>query len=225
MVGMAVTPPAHKEAQMGSLNDYFGTNVEAEFTDWFRDEFVPEVKAGYGDDTELSFVLLAQGIDADWRDPMAAVDMIVSSGEGDTFDGEEGLVMNVIGKLRFYLRTGRNSVDALTRPDLVESGDFPWEGAGEYLDYEGGVSGGKQESDWRWYMRCIEKLIELKSAAVKQWIKRSADKVNREPGEKFLRFDFEQIARELELTTGALDDPANYTEPPVGAFGSQRHVG
>ena len=166
----------------------FGIDISDQMYVWFLDVKVPLIRTNYGEDTDLACIILKQGHGLSWDDPaekiLAAVELgLISGEESDKFTGPEGLLMNVVGKIRFYLRTGRNSVEALTRPDLVEPGDFPFEGAGEYRGYEGGVSGGRQESDWRWFCEIVDRYIELRVAAAKPAIE--ACKARR-PGWKYL---------------------------------------
>ena len=82
------------------------------------------------------------------------------------------------------------SSEARNRPDLVEPGDFPWEGAGVYRGYLGGVSGFKEESDWWTYCRIVDKLIELRAAVGQRAIQASKDRVE---GMKYMEGDLPDV--------------------------------
>lgn len=113
------------------------------------------------------------GLMHDWRHPQGFEMIVAHIGDEGVATAENGTYDNVKGKLRFVLRTGMDSVMAETRQDFVCPGDFPWEGAGEYEGYIGGVSGLAKEEDWEMYCKCIDKLIELLTKVISKAMERS----------------------------------------------------
>lgn len=147
----------------------FGVDIDAELLDWWYEEYLPELRRRHGDDINVATVVLDPMMYdlLDWERSLAQELYRLVSGDRDSevFAGEVGLVANIGGKLAFVLRTGLDSLEAEKRPDLVEPGDFPWEGAGTYRGYKGGTSGLAKESDWRVFMDVVDKTIELRAAA------------------------------------------------------------
>ena len=133
--------------------------VMKRFSTWFRTAGKAEFKNKYGQDAELSLVILRQGFVHDWRDPLK--EAAVWSTDFDKGDGEGGFVMNVERKLHFSLRTGLNSVEARYNKHLILPGDFPYQGAGWHRGFTGGVSGLKEESDWWVFCFCVDRHGDL----------------------------------------------------------------
>lgn len=156
---------------------YFGEEVDIALQNWFIDEFSSVLRQKYGEGAEVSVVIVDPK--SNWQQPLPSY---ISCGNADD-PRYSDLVENVEHKLRFVLRTGLNSSEAATRPDLVEPGDFPYEGAGYYRGYCGGASGLNEESDWWVFRRTVDKLIELRALAASPAIAASK---NRVPGMKFM---------------------------------------
>jgi hypothetical protein len=129
---------------------------------WFTDEFLPEFYEKYGQGAEIAVVILRNDVTPSWTNPIErdTVALILSN---VTDDRHYELVENVAGKLRFMLRTSRPSADARHRPDLLEAGDFPFEGAGIYMNRRGGASGLMEESDWWVFKRVVEKYNAMRA--------------------------------------------------------------
>jgi hypothetical protein len=147
-----------------NLSNVFGVNVHGMFMDWFNGEFT-EMFEGRFPGKGMTLVILDTDdiieLERHWRDPMGRAMIVAHIGDKETAVTNNGTMQNVEGKLRFVLRTGRNSVDAETQQDLVSPGDFPWEGAGHYRNNIGGVSGLAKEEDWEMLCICVDKLIDL----------------------------------------------------------------
>jgi hypothetical protein len=160
--------------------EYFGEEIDVALQNWLMDEFKAVLHRKYGEDAEVGVVILDPAASYSWQNRIAGD--YISCGNADDPRYSE-LVENVEHKLRFVLRTGLNSSEATIRPDLVEPGDFPYEGAGFYRGYCGGASGLNEETDWWVFRRTVDKLIELRSAAAAPAIAASKGRV---PGMKFM---------------------------------------
>lgn len=148
------------------------------FTDWFINEGVPEFKAKYGD-ADFSLVILDPCEEHNWREPLAKVPLALLCTDYRLATQKGGTLENVDRKMRFCLRNKLNSVEAQHRRGLVIAGDFPWEGAGWYEGFLGGVSGqDKGSDDWQIFCRCIDKLIELNTAFIEPRIEASDEDTN-----------------------------------------------
>jgi hypothetical protein len=98
----------------------------------------------------------------DWRNPLDHVLLqAVIWGDVDAGMAPDGTMENVGGKLRFVLREGMDSVEAETSLHLVQPGDFPWQGAGTYRGFTGGVSGRTKREDWLIFCHLVDHLIDL----------------------------------------------------------------
>lgn len=163
----------------------FGVDVGAQLRTWFRDVYLPDLHKKFGESSEIVVCILDPTLPHDWRNPLTNLAYrLVGSSDPEHADGAEGLCANIAGKLAFYLRTGLASRLAESRPDLVEPGDFPHEGAARYRNYHGGASGLPcGADDWEVYCDCVDKLIELRAAAAATAIQESRDRV---PGRKYL---------------------------------------
>jgi hypothetical protein len=149
--------------------DYFGDTI----TDWV-DELDPYfsqmMKEEYNGASAAALILLPGRLPR-WTDIGSSSETETLSLDvplirlvvGDDDDRVAELAVNVEHKLRFVLRTGLDSSEAVTRPDLVEPGDFAFAGAGHYRGYTGGVSGLKQESDWWVFCRLVDRLIGIRT--------------------------------------------------------------
>lgn len=147
------------------LENFFGVNVRSQFEAYVDSpEFDAWLKANTNGSDPVSFAVLEnrQRDDWHWTAPLrnCTFRYVVSGYVGKGME-PDGTMENVERKLRFVLRTGLNSVEARTRPDLIQPGDFPHEGAGTYRGYTGGVSGRKAPEDWRIFCHLVDKLIEL----------------------------------------------------------------
>jgi hypothetical protein len=162
------------------LANYFGIDVSARFDGWFRTDFADMIKARFGMDKIMSLIILDPDDACDalvnWREPLRNAMITADIGSADRVTSPTGTRNNVCGKLRYVLRTGRNSVEAETSHGSRREGDFPWEGAGIYypagsgLTYIGGVSGLAKEEDWEMFVHCVEQLhgmIVMVDAAAK----------------------------------------------------------
>ena len=147
-----------------NLHNVFGVNVHDMFMDWFDGEFA-EMFEGRFPDKGMTLVVLKNDnlveLEQNWRYPQGFELIVAHMGDEAVATTKDGTYDNVKGKLRFVVRTGRNSVAAETQQNLVQPGDFPWEGAGNYMGYIGGVSGLAKEEDWEMFCICVDKLIEL----------------------------------------------------------------
>lgn len=154
---------------MPNLESYFGVNVHEEFTRYLVSvEFQKWLDTNYpGDTPSISFALFNNDFRSewDWRDPFGNLNHLHGMWViwGDTADAmaPDGTMNNVESKLRFVLREGLDSVEAETNLHLVQPGDFPWQGAGTYRGFTGGVSGRKKREDWLIYCHLINHLIDL----------------------------------------------------------------
>jgi hypothetical protein len=167
---------------------HFGVNVKQQLIDWIEGEFAAELVAKYGEGNTDFFVMVAPAGSMSYLLSYLADDLdallVYGHGDPELMQGDEGLEANVTHKMCFVARTGLPSSEACIRPDLVEPGDFPWEGAGVYRGYFGGVSGLKEESDWWVFRRIVDKLIELRAAVGQQAIQASKDRL---PGMKYMK--------------------------------------
>ncbi|HSX41155.1 MAG TPA: hypothetical protein VLF21_00760 [Candidatus Saccharimonadales bacterium] len=165
------------------MSERFGLLIQRQLDTWFHQVMVPNLQQKYGDDVEVSVVILDPARVPDPSDPCSTGLYFVSVGDETRISAEEGLTDNVDHKLRFVLRTGLPSSEAALRPDLVEPGDFPWAGAGTYRDYTGGASGLKEESDWWVFCRVVDHVIHLRTDAALRPIQACKE---RRPGWKYL---------------------------------------
>ncbi len=168
---------------------HFGVDVKQQLIDWIEGEFAAELVAKYGKGNTDFWVTICPPATLTYISTLSDAEMesmLIEYGHGsaEEMEGEEGLQENVERKLTFVARTGLPSSEARNRPDLVERGDFPWEGAGIYRGYFGGVSGFKEESDWWAFCRIVDKLIELRVAVGQRAIKASKDRL---PGMKYMK--------------------------------------
>lgn len=156
-----------------------GVNVLRMFMDWFEGEFTDEFIASFPKAGGMTLVVLNTESIVDqaqtWRHPQGFEMIVAHIGDAAVATAKEGTYDNVKGKLRFVLRTGEDSVMAESRQDMVQVGDFPYEGAGFYEGYTGGVSGLAKEDDWKMYCKCIDKLIELLIKVISKAIERSKE--------------------------------------------------
>ncbi len=175
------------------LTNHFGIDVARQFADWFDGEFAERFAKRFPDKTMTLIVLDPDQLISSclhWEDPKKHIvlDGYLGSWEGVMKAG--GTWENVLGKLRYVLRTMENSVEAETDYINLRPGDFPWEGAGEYKGFTGGVSGLAKEEDWEIFCFCVDKLFELitrvgQAAAIKTEQLRKAP--DADPRAKYLR--------------------------------------
>lgn len=176
---------------------YFDVDVMEEFRRWWHTEGAAEYEAKYGN-TAMAFVVLNPASTSYYiverpLDESLYELLVAPRGTGaDEFDalfsGPTGLLNNVAGKLRFVIRTGQNSVQAETQEWLLEPGDFPFEGAGIYRGFTGGVSGLANQDNWKVFCWLIDKFVEIRRAAARAAIERmkNRDKTNDDPLIKYL---------------------------------------
>lgn len=158
------------------LKNVHGVNVLKMFMDWFNGDFTDEfVRRFPGKGMTLVVLKTDELIEMqqNWRYPQGFEMIVAHIGDEAIATATNGNYENVLHKLHFVLRTGEDSVLAEDRPDLVRPGDFPWEGAGMYEGYVGGVSGLAKVDDWEMYRKCIDKLIELLSDVIGAAMERS----------------------------------------------------
>lgn len=144
----------------------------AELNEWFDGEFTRDFHEKYGDEAEISVVIFDGSINGN---PVPGWQRGI--GTDAKIDGPEGLTSNVLHKGRFVLRTGLDSSEARNHPELVEPGDFPWEGAGTYRGKKGGASGLNEESDWWVFRRVVDKYWEIRANVGQRGIQASKDRV------------------------------------------------
>lgn len=163
----------------------FGVDVDRQVLNWWEG-YKSTVRQRYGDGANVMVYVLDPTRDHEWRMPLAGwLYRLVSSAED-----LDGLMTNIAGKLQFCLRTGLNSVEAEKRFDLLEPGDFPWEGAGFYRGYVGGASGLNKESDWRVFCEVVDQVIVYRAAAAARAVEASRAKV---PDWKYLDGDLAEL--------------------------------
>lgn len=162
---------------MIDLKDIFGVNVEAQFLTWFYGEYATDVEQRH-EGRGVTLVLLGApnrlSLIDEWDSPLECAEFVAHIGDVEAARADNGTLQNVEGKLRFFLRTGVRWTEEDPPIHLVEEGDFPWEGAGEYRGFIGGMSGlpgGKL--DWDDFTRCVDKLIELIAAVTSAAIERA----------------------------------------------------
>lgn len=154
---------------MPNLEDYFGVNVHEEFTNYLvSPELQKWLDTNYpGAHPSISFALLNNDFRSEWnwRNPLGNVDhvLIQSVIWGDVSAGlaPDGTMENVDAKLHFVVREGLDSVEAETHLYLVQPGDFPFQGAGTYRGFTGGVSGRTKREDWMIFCHLVDYLIDL----------------------------------------------------------------
>jgi hypothetical protein len=152
---------------MPNLEDYFGVNIDAEFNAYIDSEaFQAWLDEHYPGTDAISFALLNNDFRSEWnwRNPLNRAHTLFSSviwGDVATAMAPDGTMENVGSKLRFVLREGKDSVEAETLKHLVQPGDFPWQGAGTYRGFTGGVSGRTKREDWLIFCHLVDHLISL----------------------------------------------------------------
>ncbi len=165
---------------MLNLRNHFGINVERKFLDWFRGEFATEFAERFPGKGITLVILDPDNLFQaclDWRTPLAHEILLGVLGDPKASNEPGGTYNNVVGKLMYVLRTNTyHSLDAETDYVMLRPGDFPWEGAGMYKEFLGGVSGLAKQDDWAVYCQCIDKLRELLEAVGKK-AKETADEL------------------------------------------------
>lgn len=152
------------------LTNHFGINVEKRFKNWFHGEFADYFAVRFPDQT-MTLVILdpdrAISSSLDWDKPEKHAMIILYQGPKRYHAKPGGTLENVYGKLRYVLRVFDDSIrsELAIEDDRLRPGDFPWEGAGWYFACFGGVSGLSKEEDWEMFCLCVDKLMELLSAA------------------------------------------------------------
>lgn len=153
---------------MPDLDDYYGVDVGEALNRYIHSEgFGAWLDATYpGDHPSISFVTLNNDFRSewDWRNPLNPAHIQFSWviwGDFDAAMAPDGTMQNIEGKLRFVLRENMNSVEAETMKYLVQAGDFPFQGAGTYKGFTGGVSGRSKREDWQIYCHLIDYLVDL----------------------------------------------------------------
>jgi len=166
---------------------YFGVPVNDQLAAWIDDEFAHQLSVKYDRDIAFAVKINTAGALCGVHESSSLPPVFQHIyGERAKSENPEGYLDNIDGKLRFVYRTGLPSSEARNRPDLLEPGDFPAEGAGTYRGYTGGVSAFKEETDWWVFCRIVDKLIELRSSAANSAIVASKSK-DRKPGQKYLQ--------------------------------------
>lgn len=163
---------------MLDLTNHFGIDVEKKFIDWFHGKFATEFAERFPDKKGISLVILDPDnivkVRAEWSDPLANAILVSYLGDQEAHTKADGTLQNVAGKLSFCLRGGYTHSRQAEESFLwVRPGDFPWEGAGEYRGFYGGVSGLDKADDWAVYQQCIGKLIEILEAVGKKALERT----------------------------------------------------
>lgn len=143
---------------------YFGMNIDYGLGRWVRNVLGPSVVNKYGKDTAFVAVILPTsarvGGDVD-----ELMEQAIVISYGHVKEGPQGLQENVLHKLQWCLRTGMNSAEANYHPELLEEGDYPYEGAGCHRGFWGGVSGLHEESDWWVFKQIVDQLIGMRLSA------------------------------------------------------------
>lgn len=157
---------------MLDLTNHFGINVQEKFLSWFHGDFAKEFAERFPG-KGITLVILDPDNTLlaclDWHTPLAHQIFVGVLGDPKASNEPGGTYNNVAGKLMYVLRTGSyESRAAETDYAMLRPGDFPWEGAGLYQDFLGGVSGLDKEDDWAVYCQCIDKLRELLEAVGKK---------------------------------------------------------
>lgn len=164
----------------------YGGDLTLLMEEWFDAVFLPEFYKKYGEDADIAVVILRTGVTIDTFELHADSGALILSNANA--DRTQELTANVAGKLRFVLRTGRPSSDARHRPDLLEAGDFPFEGAGTYMNRTGGASGLMEESDWWVFKRVVEAYNKFRAGLVMPAVEAcvNRDRSQPETSDKFL---------------------------------------
>ncbi|MDQ5944314.1 MAG: hypothetical protein QG658_381, partial [Patescibacteria group bacterium] len=137
---------------------------------WFHGEFAEYFAARFPDQT-MTLVILDPDRTFEyfinWKKPEKYAMLALHHGPKRHHAKPGGTLENVYGKLRYTLRVIDDSIQSeqAISDDQLRPGDFPWEGAGWHFDYIGGVSGLSKEEDWEMFCLCVDKLMELLSAA------------------------------------------------------------
>lgn len=162
---------------MLDLSNHFGINVAEKFLGWFHGEFATEFAERFPD-KGISLVVIDPDnivkVMLEWDDPLGNAILVSYLGDQEAHTKADGTLQNVVGKLRYVLRTAEEtSLPAETDFASVRPGDFPWEGAGGYRGLCGGVSGLDKADDWAVYKQCIDKLTEILEAVGKKALERT----------------------------------------------------
>ncbi len=163
----------------------FEAVVLRELDEWFDTEFAELFHDKYGPDAEISVVFFDTSLPYAGGNPLIGWQRGLAA-EADRISGPGGLMDNVVHKGRFVLRTGLPSSEAARHPELVEAGDFPWEGAGTYRNKTGGASGLKEECDWWVFRRVVDQYWEIRADVGTRGIFASKQRL---PGMKYMEGD------------------------------------
>ncbi len=172
------------------LTNHFGINVEKRFKNWFHGEFADYFEARFPDQTMTLVILDPDRVVSSslaWDKPEKHMMLALYQGPKRHHAKPGGTLENVYGKLRFALRTIDDSIQSelAIEDDRLRPGDFPWEGAGWYYACIGGVSGLSKEEDWEMFCLCVDKLMELLSAAGRA-ARAKREKQHNDPKGKYL---------------------------------------
>ncbi len=172
------------------LTNHFGINVKNFFKNWFHGEFAEYFAARFPDQT-MTLVILDPDRTFEyfinWKKPEKYAMLALYQGPKRHHAKPGGTLENVYGKLRYTLRVIDDSIQSeqAISDDQLRPGDFPWEGAGWHFDYIGGVSGLSKEEDWEIFCLCVDKLMELLSAAGRA-ARAKRDERPKDPKDKYL---------------------------------------
>jgi hypothetical protein len=164
---------------------YFGVDIDAAMQEWWQGYTV-----GFHREFGEEAAILVQVFDSRQPNlytvgcaPLVRYDF--RTGPFNThFIGQEGLQENIERKFYAIQRLGERSLIFEERPDLLEPGDFPYDGAGIYRNYPGGASGLPTGAlDWRVFADVVDVLIEMRSAAAARAVNASKGDL---PGWKYL---------------------------------------
>lgn len=190
----------------------FGHDIQQEMQEWWEQDHCPNTLAPTYGNTPL-FVLV-YGPDQSPLKVMEVSDAVPLLTLAYNYDlsgpgSPDDLRNNVAGKLNFVWRTFQDSAVAERRPDLVEPGDFPYGGAGEYRSYVGGASGlPGGDKDWKVVTDVIDKLILVRGAAAEAALSALHNSEHKRPG-----IDPVDAARIKYLGRSPLPQPARLWVP------------
>lgn len=164
---------------MLDLTNHFGINVQEKFLSWFHGDFAKEFAERFPGKGITLVILDPDNIVkllSEWDIPLANAILTTYLGDEGAHTKADGTLQNVVGKLRYCLRTAEvMSLRAEADYAWVRPGDFPWEGAGAHDGFLGGVSGLDKEDDWAVYCQCIDKLLEILEAVGKKALERTEE--------------------------------------------------
>jgi hypothetical protein len=204
---------------MLDLTNHFGIDVKRKFLDWFHGDFAKEFAERFPGKGITLVILDPDNLfqaSLDWHTPLAHEILVGVLGDLKASNEPGGTYNNVAGKLTYVLRTGSyESLDAETNYAMLRPGDFPWQGAGLYEEFPGGVSGLDKEDDWTVYCECIDKLRELLDAVGKKAMEVADELRGTEGASVGFKYLNRIVLRDEDVWPPAAEDQANSSDEPT----------